>query len=72
LLATDAVAQEAADAEVRALLAERDATAVADRVRSLGAERVSTARAGFLSFGTCSITDPLTELTELGLIEGKA
>jgi hypothetical protein len=72
LLATDAVAQDAADAEVRALLAERDATAVADRVRSLGAERVSTARARFLSFGTCSITDPLTELTELGLIEGKA
>lgn len=69
LLATEAVARGADDAEVRALLVERDGAVVAARVRELGEERVAAARARFLSFGTCSIIDPLTELVDLGLVD---
>ncbi|MEU7786596.1 hypothetical protein [Amycolatopsis sp. NPDC049159] len=47
-----------------ARLAERDGRAVAALVRDLPAG----VRARFTSFGTCSITDPLTELAELGLL----
>ncbi len=67
LLATDAVLRSDGDPE--ALLAERDGAVVAGRLRALDADRVAAARAGFTSFGTCSITDPLTELTGLGLLE---
>ncbi len=66
LLATDAVLH--ADGDPEALLAERDGAVVADRLRALDADRVAAARAGFTSFGTCSITDPLTELAGLGLL----
>jgi hypothetical protein len=47
-----------------ALLAERDGSTVAALVRELD----PGARARFTSFGTCSITDPLTELAALGLL----
>jgi hypothetical protein len=47
-----------------ALLAERDGAVVAAHVRELDAG----VRARFTSFGTCSITDPLTELAALGLL----
>ncbi|MEU3621300.1 hypothetical protein BS329_08055 [Amycolatopsis coloradensis] len=67
LLATDAVLH--ADGDPGALLAERDGAVVAARLRALDADRVAAARAGFTSFGTCSITDPLTELAGLGLLE---
>ncbi|UMO99713.1 hypothetical protein [Amycolatopsis sp. EV170708-02-1] len=66
MLATDAVLT-GGDAE--AVLAERDGAAVAERLRALDADRVAAVRAGFTSFGTCSITDPLTELAGLGLLE---
>ncbi|MEU8636546.1 hypothetical protein AB0C38_30630 [Amycolatopsis sp. NPDC048633] len=51
--------------QAEALLAERDGEVVAARLRELDAD---TARARFTSFGTCSITDPLTELAALGLL----
>ena len=35
---------------------------------SVRAEDVDALRARFLSFGTCSISDPLTELVGLGLV----
>ncbi|OOC05819.1 hypothetical protein [Amycolatopsis azurea] len=66
MLATDAVLT-GGDAE--AALAERDGAVVAGRLRGLEPERAVAARAGFTSFGTCSITDPLTELAGLGLLE---
>ncbi|MGW4402237.1 hypothetical protein ACWEHA_43630 [Amycolatopsis nivea] len=72
LLAAEAVDRGADDEEVVALLAERDGTAVAGRIRALAPERLAAARAKFTSFGTCSITDPLTELTDLGLIGAPA
>lgn len=45
-------------------LAERDGTVVAGLVRDLE----DGVRARFTSFGTCSVTDPLTELAALGLL----
>ena len=68
LLATDAALCGAAPAEVTRALAARDPEAVAGAVTELGAGRTEAARALFRSFGTCSITDPLTELIELDLI----
>lgn len=67
LLATDAVLH--ADGDPEALLAERDGAVVAARLTGLSADRVAAVRAGFTSFGTCSITDPLSELAGLGLLE---
>ncbi|MFK0247848.1 hypothetical protein ACIQUM_24410 [Amycolatopsis azurea] len=66
MLATDAVLT-GGDAE--AALAERDGAVVSGRLRGLEPERAVAVRAGFTSFGTCSITDPLTELAGLGLLE---
>ncbi len=47
-----------------ALLGERDGEIVAARVGELAPD----VRARFTSFGTCSVTDPLTELAALGLL----
>ncbi len=52
------------------MLAERDAGTVASRVRDLGPRRTAAAREAFVSFGTCSITEPLAELVDLGLVDG--
>ncbi|MFI0482636.1 hypothetical protein [Actinomadura sp. 9N215] len=68
LLAADAAAEGRPVEELAAVLADRDAPSIASRVAGLGAERTAAARARFLSFGTCSITDPLTELADLGLL----
>ena len=54
---------------VAAILAERDADAVAARVGSALAERAGVVRDAFRSFGTCSIDDPRDELTALGLLD---
>lgn len=72
LLAVDAVRRGGWEADARALLAERDGAAVAGLVSGMGEERALDARAAFLSFGTCSITDPLTELVRLGLVTAPA
>lgn len=68
--ATEEAAADRAGAveTIRDLLAERDGAVVAGRVRELGPERTAAARARFTSFGTCSVTDPLTELAGLGLL----
>ncbi|GGV17193.1 hypothetical protein GCM10010182_42820 [Actinomadura cremea] len=68
LLAADAALDGRPVAGLAALLADRDAASVAARVADLPADRTAAARAAFLSFGTCSITDPLTELADLGLL----
>ena len=69
LLATDAALDGRPLGDLAAILADRDAPAVARRVARLGEARTAAARALFLSFGTCSITDPVTELADLGLLE---
>lgn len=69
LLAVDAALQCAEGAQIEALLAERDSAAVASRIADLDESRAQAARALFVSFGTCSVTDPLTDLTALGLVD---
>jgi hypothetical protein len=71
LLATEAALREAGEAEVAALLAERDPVAVAGGVSAWDDDRAAAVREQFLSFGTCSITDPLTELVELGAVPAR-
>jgi hypothetical protein len=68
LAAVDAAQRGADHGEVAALLAQRDAAAVAARVAALDG-RAGPVRDAFHSFGTCSIDDPRTELTALGLLE---
>ncbi|MBB3051130.1 hypothetical protein FHS23_002153 [Prauserella isguenensis] len=68
LLATDAALQGSDESVVAGLLARRDGAAIAAAVRELGAERATTVRRSFVSFGTCSIIEPLAELVELDLI----
>jgi hypothetical protein len=68
LLATDVLLTGGSAQDAAALLSERDSTVVAGLICSLGSERVADVRTAFTSFGTCSITDPLTELVELGVV----
>jgi hypothetical protein len=68
LLATDALLSGGSEQSARTLLAERDGQTVAGLVRDLGDERARQVRLAFTSFGTCSITDPLTELIDLGVV----
>ncbi|WP_068250477.1 hypothetical protein [Janibacter corallicola] len=65
LLAATGAALTGADAdELARLLGERDGATVTERVRALE----PGVRETFRSFGTCSITDPTTELVDLGLL----
>ena len=72
LLATDSLARGGDRHDARTLLAERDGETVAGLVRELGRSGTGAGRvrSAFTSFGTCSVTEPLGELVELGIIEG--
>lgn len=63
LLAAQAATGGAEPRELAAILMLRDADVVAERVSTITAPRT------FLSFGTCSILEPLDDLSDLGLIE---
>lgn len=64
LVATDAALLGAAEAEVERWLAERNGGRLADRAADLSPATRDT----FRSFGTCSITEPVDELADLGLL----
>lgn len=64
LAATGAALAGADDAELAGLLAERDPLRVARLVRELPPQ----VRTAFRSFGTCSVTDPVADLVDLGLL----
>ncbi|MFE5077113.1 hypothetical protein [Streptomyces halstedii] len=64
LAATGAALDGADEAELVAVLAERDAATVAGLVGALSPE----VRAAFRSFGTCSLAEPVGELAALGLL----
>ena len=64
LLAADAAHREASVDEIARLLAQRDPVAVASAIHELG----EGVRETFRSFGTCSISDPVDELVDLGLL----
>ncbi|WP_344648269.1 hypothetical protein [Cryptosporangium japonicum] len=51
-------------------LAETDASRLVAAVTGWSPERSAAARAAFTSFGTCSVTEPIDDLTALGLVEG--
>lgn len=67
LAAVDAALSGADAAEVAAVLALRDGQQVADRVRA-PRNGVASVRQQFRSFGTCSIDDPLDDLTALRVV----
>jgi hypothetical protein len=54
--------------DVVGVLEERDAAAVAARVRTTGPDALGRARRWFTSFGCCEVCDPLEELLDLGLV----
>jgi hypothetical protein len=64
LAATAAALDDAEEAHLVTLLADRDAARVADRVRGLSPD----VRDSFRSFGTCSVAEPVHELAGLGLL----
>ncbi|MDN5743639.1 MAG: hypothetical protein L0H31_00795 [Nocardioidaceae bacterium] len=64
LVATDAAVAGADEATVHAWLAERNGARLAARVADLS----PAVREVLCSFGTCSITEPVAELTDLGLL----
>ncbi|PTR24943.1 hypothetical protein C8K36_107199 [Rhodococcus sp. OK519] len=68
MLATHRATDGASVEEIAATLADRDGTSLAGALAGLSAEAVDSLRANFRSFGTCSISDPLTELVGLGLV----
>jgi hypothetical protein len=68
LLATDAAVRGANAPELAQQLAERDGSTITEAIRRLDDARISAARRAFVSFGTCSIVEPLDELVELELI----
>jgi hypothetical protein len=66
-----AVAEALDGADATALartLAERNATALAERTRMLPVGRAATVRTWFGSYGSCSIDEPLQDLLDLGLV----
>jgi hypothetical protein len=68
LLATDAALRGADESDLVPILADRDGSALAERVTALTDDRVAATRATFRSFGTCSVDEPLTEMIDLGLV----
>jgi hypothetical protein len=69
LLATRACLDGAAESETAQVLAERDADTVAGQVAALGDVKRTSTRAWFVSFGSCSITEPTDDLFTLGLLD---
>ncbi|WP_308165795.1 hypothetical protein [Actinomadura sp. NEAU-AAG7] len=67
LLATDAALDGGTAAELAKILDQRDPFFVAGAVPAL-ADRAAEIRSAFLSFGTCSIAEPLGDLAGLGLL----
>ena len=51
------------------LLAERDPAPLVREVAALGPQDVTRVRALFTAYGCCGVTDPVTELSALNLIE---
>jgi hypothetical protein len=74
LLATAALLDGADTTRAADVLAERSADTLAEAAKRLSDQHIARLRDRFRSFGTCSITEPLTDLTALGLLDptGKA
>ena len=68
LVATSAALAGAGQDEVAALLAVRDARALADLVAAWPDATATRVREAFTAFGCCTVTDPVDELADLGLL----
>ena len=68
LVATSAALAGAGTQELAALLALRDATALADLVAAWPDTTAATVREAFTAYGCCTVTDPVGELADLGLL----
>ena len=68
VLAVHAALAGAGD-DIATILGERDASLIAASVSRLDEAECGQIRSQFLSFGTCSITDPIDDLRHLGLLE---
>lgn len=67
-----ATARAASGGDVSSALAERDPQALAGAVTALSDDTLAAARAAFTSYGSCSILEPLDDLTTLDLIKETA
>ncbi|MGW6333430.1 hypothetical protein [Nocardia rhamnosiphila] len=68
LLATHLALAGADTGALEAVLANRNGAAIAAELAALSEAEEKAVRAAFRSFGTCSISDPLTELVDLNLL----
>jgi len=69
LTAVDAAAAGAMPDQIAACLAERSTTPLADVLLGMTGEEVAEVRAVFRAYGCCTVTDPIGELVELGLLK---
>ena len=56
--------------ELVPLLAERDPAALVPQITRMSAADAAIVRACFTAYGCCEVTDPIGELTTLGLVQG--
>jgi hypothetical protein len=69
LIATAGAQDGAGAADLQPILTQRHQDSLARTFTALGADRIARARESFVSFGTCSIADPVADLVALGLVE---
>lgn len=68
LVAVHACSSGADEQTVRDLLELREPEEIADIVSRWSAPDIAAVRAAFVGFGCCDVTDPIGELTDLGLL----
>ncbi len=68
LCAIKAALNGAEESELEGVLAERDPAILVERANGMSAADASVIRAFWASFGCCGVTDPISELTALGLL----
>ncbi|SJZ36021.1 hypothetical protein SAMN02745673_00100 [Marinactinospora thermotolerans DSM 45154] len=68
LLAVHAALNGAPPERIAGVLAVRDGRRLAAEAGALGTSAARAIRAGFVSYGTCSVTEPLSDLADLGLL----
>lgn len=68
LLATHVAIDRGRPPAVAEILGDRDGRRLATSFRALSADAVACARRAFVSFGTCSIAEPVEDLQGLGLL----